>query len=53
MGNLHNVLILKWYVIAAKKAYRNHEEGTKKENRRRIAERSPWFAVGLADKDCQ
>lgn len=53
MGDLRNVLILKCYIIAAKKAQRTHEEGTKKENHRWIAERSPWFAVGLADKGCQ
>ena len=46
-------MFFRWYVIAAKKAYRNHEEGTKKENYRWIAERSLWFAVGLADMDCQ
>ena len=32
MGHLANILIFRWYAIAAKKAYRNHEEGTKKEN---------------------
>ncbi len=53
MGNLRNVLILKCYVIAAKKARRTHIEGSKKGYHQGIAERSPWFAVGLADKGCQ
>ena len=52
MGCLCNVFF-RWYVIAAKKTQRTYEERTKKENYRWIAERSPWFAVGLADKDCQ
>ena len=53
MGDLRNVLILKCYIIAAKKAQRTHEEGSKNGNYRWIAKKSPWFAVGLADKDCQ
>lgn len=39
MGRLANMLIFRRYAIVAKKAYRNHEEGTKEENHRWIAER--------------
>ena len=53
MGDSCNVLIFMWYVIAAKKARRTHIEGSKKGYHQGTAERSPWFAVGLADKDCQ
>ena len=37
MGYLVNILIFRWYAIAAKKVYRNHEEGTKKENYRCVS----------------
>ena len=46
MGECVNLLV-------KNRQQRWHIEGMKKGNHRWIAERSPWFAVGLADKDCQ